>query len=168
MVNPQSELYQKHPDWIISQPKRAPILGRNQEILDLTRPEVQAYEWGIIDKTLRPNPGITYVKWDCNRYITQPGSSYLPSNKQSHLWTDYTWALYRLMKRFAKDFPNVMAMLCAGGAGRVDYGALPYFITFGQATTPIRWLVSRYNGDFLIFSRQVLFLRMSLEWESGI
>lgn len=130
MVNPQSELYQKHPDWIISQPKRAPILGRNQEILDLTRPEVQAYEWGIIDKTLRPNPGITYVKWDCNRYITQPGSSYLPSNKQSHLWTDYTWALYRLMKRFAKDFPNVMAMLCAGGAGRVDYGALPYFHNF--------------------------------------
>ena len=130
MVNPQSELYQKHPDWIITQPNRDPILGRNQEILDLTRPEVQAYEWEIIDKTLRPNPDITYVKWDCNRYITQPGSSYLSSDKQSHLWTDYTWALYRLMDRFATEFPNVMAMLCAGGSGRVDYGALPYFHSF--------------------------------------
>ena len=130
MVNPQSELYQKHPDWIITQPKREPILGRHQEILDLTRPEVQAYEWDIIDRTLRPNPDITYVKWDCNRYITQPGSSYLQSADQSHLWIDYNWALYRLMDRFAKGFPNVMAMLCAGGSGRVDYGAMPYFHSF--------------------------------------
>ena len=58
IVNPQSELYQKHPDWIITQPKREPILGRHQEILDLTRPEVQAFEWDIIDKTLRPNPDL--------------------------------------------------------------------------------------------------------------
>lgn len=130
MVNPQSELYQKHPDWIITQPKREPILGRHQEILDLTRPEVQAYEWEIIDKTLRPNPDITYVKWDCNRYVTQPGSGYLQPSEQSHLWIDYNWALYRLMNRFAKEFPNVMAMLCAGGSGRVDYGALPYFHSF--------------------------------------
>lgn len=130
MVNPQSELYQKHPDWIITQPKRAPILGRHQEILDLTRPEVQAFEWQVIDKTLRPNPDISYVKWDCNRYITQPGSGYLQPTEQSHLWIDYNWALYRLMERFSKEFPNVMAMLCAGGSGRVDYGALPYFHSF--------------------------------------
>ena len=130
MVNPQSELYQKHPDWIITQSKREPILGRHQEILDLTRPEVQAFEWDIIDKTLRPNPDITYVKWDCNRYITQPGSSYLQPADQSHLWIDYNRALYRLMDRFAKGFPNGMAMLCAGGSGRVDYGAMPYFHSF--------------------------------------
>lgn len=130
MVNPQSELYRKHPDWIITQPKREPILGRHQEILDLTRPEVQAYEWEIIDKTLRPNPDITYVKWDCNRYVTQPWSGYLQPAEQSHLWIDYNWALYRLMNRFSKEFPNVMAMLCAGGSGRVDYGALPYFHSF--------------------------------------
>lgn len=130
MVNPQSELYRKYPEWIITQPKREPILGRHQEILDLTRPEVQAYEWEIIDQTLRPNPDITYVKWDCNRYVTQPGSGYLQPAEQSHLWIDYNWALYRLMDRFAGEFPNVMAMLCAGGSGRVDYGALPYFHSF--------------------------------------
>lgn len=130
MVNPQSELYRNHPDWIITQPKREPILGRHQEILDLTRPEVQAFEWQIIDKTLRPNPDISYVKWDCNRYITQPGSGYLQPAEQSHLWIDYNWALYRLMERFSTEFPDVMAMLCAGGSGRVDYGALPYFHSF--------------------------------------
>lgn len=130
MVNPQSELYKKHPDWIITQPGREPILGRHQEILDLTRPEVQAFEWDVIERTLRPNPNITYVKWDCNRYITQPGSSYLSAAHQGHLWIDYTRALYRLMDRFAQGFSGVQAMLCAGGSGRVDYGALPYFHSF--------------------------------------
>lgn len=130
MVNPKSELYNLHPDWIITQQKREPILGRHQEILDLTRPEVQHYEWQVIDQTLRPNPGISYVKWDCNRYVTQPGSAYLPAQEQSHLLIDYNWALYRLMDRFAKGFPDVMAMLCAGGSGRIDYGSLQYFHSF--------------------------------------
>ncbi len=130
MVNPKSELYTRHPEWIITQQKRDPILGRHQEILDLTRPEVQAYEWEVIDKTLRPNPDISYVKWDCNRYVTQPGSTYLQPGEQSHLLIDYNWALYRLMDRFAKEFPNVMGMLCAGGSGRIDYGSMQYFHSF--------------------------------------
>ena len=130
MVNPQSQLYSQHPDWIISQPGREPILGRHQQILDLTRPEVQEFEWNVIDRILRPHPGISYVKWDCNRYITQPGSSYLSAAEQTHLWRNYTLELYRLMNRFATGFPDVMAMLCAGGSGRVDYGALPYFHSF--------------------------------------
>lgn len=130
MVNPNSELYKNHPQWIITQQKREPILGRHQEILDLTRPEVQHFEWQVIDNTLRPNPGVSYVKWDCNRYITQPGSQYLPAHEQSHLLVDYNNALYRLMDRFAKNYPDVTAMLCAGGGGRVDYGALQYFHSF--------------------------------------
>lgn len=130
MVNPNSELYKQHPEWIITQPKRDPVLGRYQQILDLTRPEVQQFEWEVIDRTLRPNPGISYIKWDCNRYVTQPGSSYLPPQEQSHLLIDYNWALYRLMDRFAASFPNVMGMICAGGSGRVDYGSLQYFHSF--------------------------------------
>ncbi|MDE5666579.1 MAG: alpha-galactosidase, partial [Duncaniella sp.] len=130
MVNPNSALYNRHPEWIITQQKREPILGRHQEILDLTRPEVQHFEWQVIDNTLRPNPGVSYVKWDCNRYVTQPGSQYLPAHEQSHLLVDYNNALYRLMDRFAKNYPDVTAMLCAGGGGRVDYGALQYFHSF--------------------------------------
>lgn len=130
MVNPKSNLYTNHPDWIITQQKREPILGRYQEILDLTRPEVQHFEWQVIDNTLRPNPAVSYVKWDCNRYITQPGSTYLTPSDQSHLTVDYNMALYKLMDRFATNFPNVMAMLCSGGGGRVDYGAMPYFHSF--------------------------------------
>jgi len=130
MVNPASELFEKHPDWIITQPKREPILFRNQLILDLTRPEVQAFERGIIDRTLKPNPGITYVKWDCNRYVSQPGSSYLPAEKQTHLLIDYQWHLYDLMRHMAGTYPNVMAMLCSGGPGRIDYASMRYFHSF--------------------------------------
>lgn len=140
MVNPKSALYQKHPDWIITQPKREPILGRNQEILDLTHPEVQAFEWNVINDILHPNPGIAYVKWDCNRYVTQPGSNYLPADEQSHLLIDYNRELLKLMDRFATNFPNVMAMICSGGGGRVDFGSLKYFHSFWPSdnTDPIQ------------------------------
>ncbi|HEX6185617.1 MAG TPA: alpha-galactosidase [Pyrinomonadaceae bacterium] len=130
MVNPASELYERHPDWVIRQPNRELLFGRNQLVLDLSRPEVRDFAWKVIDDTLRPNPGITYVKWDANRYVTQPGSPWLKSDEQQHLLIEYQWALYDVMARMAKQHPNVSAMVCAGGAGRVDYGALRYFHSF--------------------------------------
>lgn len=130
MVNPASELYHRHPDWVIGQLHREPQLQRNQLNLDLSRPAVRDYVWKVINDTLAPNPGITYVKWDCNRFVTQPGSFYLKPEEQSHLLIDYNWALYDIMARFATNFPNITAMLCSGGGGRVDYQALRYFHTF--------------------------------------
>ena len=129
MVNPNSELFEQHPDWVIKQPKRELELQRNQLVLDLTRPEVQQFEWNSI-KGILSVPNITYAKWDCNRYLTQPGSSYLAPDRQSHLWIDYVNALYRLMDQTARTFPDTELMLCSGGGGRVDYGALKYFHEF--------------------------------------
>jgi alpha-galactosidase len=129
MVNPASELYEKHPDWVITQPHRELLYGRNQLVLDLTRPEVKEFAWLVVNNTLS-NKGVAYVKWDCNRYVTQPGSFYLKPDQQQHLLIDYQWALYDVMKRMADKHPDVMAMLCAGGSGRVDYGALKYFHSF--------------------------------------
>ena len=130
MVNPKSELFEQHPDWVIAQPKRELELQRNQLVLDLTRPEVQQFEWQVIRDTLGVPGSITYVKWDCNRYLTQPGSSWLSPDRQSHLWIDYVRALYSLMEKTAKGFPDTELMLCSGGGGRVDYGALRYFHEF--------------------------------------
>jgi alpha-galactosidase len=129
MVNPKSELYEAHPDWVIVQPKREIELQRNQLVLDLTRPEVQDFEFKTISNTLGV-PGITYAKWDCNRYLTQPGSAWLGPERQTHLWIDYTRALYALMEKTATAFPKTELMLCSGGGGRVDYGALRYFHEF--------------------------------------
>lgn len=145
MVNPSSELYEKHPDWVIRQPMRKLDLQRNQLVLDLTRPAVQEFAWNTIHDILSV-PGISYAKWDCNRYLTQPGSPYLAADRQSHLWIDYVHALYDLMAKTAKTFPDTELMLCAGGGGRVDYGALKYFHDFWPsdntdpvARVPMQW-----------------------------
>ena len=145
MVNPNSELFHEHPDWIIAQPKRELELQRNQLVLDLTRPAVQKFEWNTIQSILSV-PDITYAKWDCNRYLTQPGSSYLPKDRQSDLDIDYVQALYALMAKTAKTFPDMELMLCAGGGGRADYGALKYFHEFWPsddtdpvARVPMQW-----------------------------
>jgi alpha-galactosidase len=145
MVNPNSELFHEHPNWIIAQPKRPLELQRNQLVLDLTRPAVQKFEWDSISNILSV-PDITYAKWDCNRYLTQPGSSYLAPDRQSELWIDYVHALYALMAKTAETFPNTELMLCSGGGGRVDYGALKYFDEFWPsdntdpvARVPMQW-----------------------------
>ncbi len=98
-------------------------------MLDLTRPEVQKFEWQVIQAILSVS-GIAYAKWDCNRYVTQPGSPWLKPDRQSHLWIDYVHALYALMDKTAQAFPKTELMLCSGGGGRVDYGALKYFHEF--------------------------------------
>jgi alpha-galactosidase len=129
MVNPVSDLFEQHPDWVIRQPHRELELSRNQLDLDLSRPAVQEFAWQVINQTVG-TPGVGYVKWDANRYITQPGSPYLPPGEQSDLFVDYNFALYDLMARMAKAFPQTTAMLCSGGGGRADYGALRYFHLF--------------------------------------
>jgi alpha-galactosidase len=158
MVNPKSELFEQHPDWVIAQPKRDLELQRNQLVLDLTRPEVQAFEWQSIQSILSV-PDISYAKWDCNRYVTQPGSSYLAPDRQSELWIDYVNALYVLMDKTAKTFPDTELMLCSGGGGRVDYGALKYFHEFWPSDNtdpvtrvPMQWDYSYFYPSMAIAS----------------
>jgi alpha-galactosidase len=130
MVNPQSDLHERHPDWAIRQPHREPELSRHQLVLDLTRPAVRDHAQRVIDETLGGNPGISYVKWDANRFVTQPGSTFLSAEEQSHLLINYNLVLYDLMQHMATTYSNVTGMVCAGGGGRVDYGALRYFHSF--------------------------------------
>ena len=127
MVNPKSELYEKHPDWVITATNRPLDLMRNQLVLDLSNPKVQEHVFSVVDRLLHDNPGIAYLKWDCNRYMTNVGSSFLPADKQSHLFIKYTEGLFTVLKRLRSKFPDVVIMLCSGGGGRIDYGTLPYF-----------------------------------------
>jgi len=130
MVNPKSELYEKHPDWVIGQPNRPLDLQRNQLILDLSNPKVQEYVFSVIDKTLTENPGIAYLKWDCNRFITNSGSYFLSAENQSHLFIDYVHGLFNVLDRVRAKYKDVSMMLCSGGGGRIDYSTLPYFDEF--------------------------------------
>ena len=127
MVNPKSELYEKHPDWVITAANRELDLQRNQLILDLSNPQVVEYVYSCIDRLLSENKGISYIKWDCNRYITNAGSHYLGKDRQTHLFIDYPRALLQVMERVRKKFPDVTMMVCSGGGGRIDYATMPWF-----------------------------------------
>lgn len=129
MVNPKSELYTKHPDWVLRLPNRPENYYRHQMVLDLTNPAVQDFVYGVVDKTLSENPGIAYIKWDCNRMLTNTYSPYL-KEQQSHLFIDYVRSLYKVLDRVRAKYPHLPIMLCSGGGGRTDYGALKYFTEF--------------------------------------
>jgi alpha-galactosidase len=132
MVSPKSELYENHRDWVIRQPDRREFYYRNQLVLDLSNPEVQDHVFGVVDNIFTENPGIAYVKWDANSLIYNAYSEYLAQqNKpQSQLYVDYVKGLYRVLERVREKYPKVPIMLCSGGGGRVDYGALQYFTEF--------------------------------------
>ena len=129
MVNPKSELYEKHKDWVIHLPNRDEYYFRNQMVLDLTNPKVQDYVYGVVDNLMTKYPGIAYFKWDCNSPITNIYSPYL-KDQQSHLYIEYVRGLYNVLERIKQKYPNLPMMLCSGGGGGCDYEALKYFTEF--------------------------------------
>jgi alpha-galactosidase len=135
MTSPQAPVTKEHPEWILADLRREVYRQRGWEgggrqwVLDLANPAVQDFVYTELDKLLSGNPGIGYVKWDCNSAFHNPVSSYL-GTRQSNLWIDYTNGLYAVMAKIAAKHPKVQMMVCSGGGGRVDYGALRYFDEF--------------------------------------
>ena len=121
MVNPDSELYRAHPDWVQFQPGRKRTELRNQLVLNLAREDVQEYLWEQLDTLLSSAP-IDYVKWDFNRCFTDagwPGEAY-----PQRLWVDHVHALYGLLDRLRAAHPGVAFESCSGGGGRIDLGIM--------------------------------------------
>lgn len=132
MTNSVSELYEKHPDWIIRQSNREPRPGRggSQLVLDVSNPKVQDFIFHVVDNLMTENPEIAYIKWDANMSIANYGSSYLTSDKQSHLAIDYHRGLRKALERIRAKYPDLVIQACASGGGRANYGLLPYFDEF--------------------------------------
>lgn len=121
MVNPDSDLYRAHPDWVQHQPGRRRTEFRNQLVLNLARDDVQEYLWERLDALLSGAP-IDYVKWDFNRCFTDagwPGERY-----PQRIWNAHVRALYRLLDRLRAAHPSVAFESCSGGGGRIDLGIL--------------------------------------------
>ena len=149
MVNPKSELYEKHKDWVIHLPNRDEYYFRNQMVLDLSNPKVQDFVFGVVDRLMTDYPGIAYFKWDCNSPITNIYSHYL-KDKQTHLYVDYVHGLYNVLERIKAKYPNLPMMLCSGGSGRIDYKALSYFTEFWASdnTDPLERLFIQYAYSY--------------------
>jgi alpha-galactosidase len=174
MVNPKSELYEKHPDWILKLPNRPESYYRNQLVLDLTNPKVQEFVYGIVDGIVTNNPGIAYFKWDCNRMITNAYSPYLKNN-QSQLYVDYVNSLYSVLEKLRQKYPNIEMMACSGGGGRVDYGSLRYFNEFwasdntdGLERVYIQWGYSYFFPSVAVCNHVTTWGKQSLKFRTDV
>lgn len=150
MVNPKSELFEKHPDWAIMQPNREPYYHRHQLVLDISNPKVQDYVFGIVDRIMTENPDVAYFKWDCNSVVTNIFSPYHKAN-QGNFYIDHIRGIYHVLTRIHDKYPDLPMMLCSGGGGRMDYEMLKYFTEFwcSDDTDPyeriyIQWGLSKF------------------------
>lgn len=148
MVNPQSELYKNHPDWVVKEAKRAEYYFRNQLVLDLSNPAVQDFVFHTVDDLFVKNPGLAYIKWDCNAVIYNAHSAF--QKDQSHFYIDYVRGLYKVLERIRAKHPLVPMMLCSGGGGRVDYGALQFFTEFWPSdnTDPLERIFMQWEYSY--------------------
>ena len=132
MANTKSELFEKHPEWVLQTKGRQLKQGRGgtQVVLDMTNPQVQDFVFHVFDDLLTQNPEIAYIKWDANCPIQNYGSLYLPMQKQSNLYVDYHLGLLKVLQRIRQKYPSIVIQDCASGGGRANYGLLPYFDEF--------------------------------------
>jgi len=119
MVNPNSDLYRAHPDWVFHFPNRQRHEGRNQLILNLAREDVYQYLYQSFHKLLKEN-NIKFIKWDMNKQMTDPGFHSAPANEQRAVRIRYMENLYRLVETLRAEFPEVWFENCSSGGGRID------------------------------------------------
>lgn len=125
MVNKDSDLYRAHPDWIISAPNRFESHARHQNVLDFSRKEVVDYIYEMIAKVIRES-SISYIKWDMNRYMSEPYSKGSAPCEQGKVMHKYILGVYDLYTRLTTEFPYILFESCASGGARFD-PAMLYF-----------------------------------------
>jgi len=125
MVSPDSDLYRAHPDWCLHVNGRARSEGRNQLILDYSRPEVRQYIIDAMSKILDAAP-VSYIKWDMNRHMTEIGSEDRAPEHQRETAHRYILGLYEVLETLTSRYPDLLFECCSGGGGRFDPGMLYY------------------------------------------
>ena len=123
MVNPDSDLYRAHPDWVLNFPDRPRSEARNQLVLNLSRDDVKEYVFSALDRLLTEND-IAFLKWDLNRHFSEPGWPEVPPAEQRKIWVRHVNHVYEIIDRLRARHPKLEIESCASGGGRVDLGIL--------------------------------------------
>lgn len=116
-VNPKSNLYRMHKDWIVRYPGIEPTESRFEYLLDLTLDEVCEYAINSVCDILS-SANIEYVKWDMNRSMADVYAS--------NVTYDYVVGVYDFLEKLTSKYPNILIEGCSGGGGRFDAGMLYY------------------------------------------
>ena len=125
MVNKDSQLYRTHPDWLLAVPNRQPHHGRNQFILDYSRPEVVDEIFERLSAVIE-EAQLDYIKWDMNRPLTDVFSAAWPAEQQGEIFHRYVLGVYDLYERLISRYPSLLFESCSSGGGRFDPGMLYY------------------------------------------
>ncbi|MNO57641.1 Alpha-galactosidase [compost metagenome] len=124
-VNPDSDLYRAHPDWVYHFETRERTELRNQLLLNISKPEVKQYILDFMSGLLGRHE-IKFIKWDMNRTLTEPGMKDYPLNRQKEVWVRHVQSLYDIWSQLRAEFPDVEFETCAGGGSRIDLGIFRY------------------------------------------
>lgn len=125
MVNKDSQLYRTHPDWLLAVPDRQPHHGRNQFVLDYSRPEVVDEIFERLSAVIE-EAQLDYIKWDMNRPLTDVFSAAWPADQQGEIFHRYVLGVYDLYERLISWYPRLLFESCSSGGGRFDLGMLYY------------------------------------------
>lgn len=141
MVNPDSDLYRAHPDWVLHFPTRPRTLARNQLILNMACKDVQDHLIAQLDALLREN-NIAFIKWDMNRNASEAGWQRADGGEAREVWVRYVEGVYRVWGTLSERHPRVIWQSCSGGGGRADVGMMRYAdqVWLSDNTDPLRRL----------------------------
>ena len=117
MISPDSELFRAHPDWALAVPGRLPPPWRDQQVLDLVRPEAFQHILERLDALLGEYE-IAFLKWDHNRDLVEAAHDGRPAVHAQ------TLAVYALLDELRARHPGVEIESCSSGGARVDLGIL--------------------------------------------
>ena len=119
MVNPDSDLYREHPDWILHAAGRVSPTFRNQQVLDLAHEGAFNHVLDQVDAILSEYD-IAYIKWDHNRVLTEAAHFGRPAVRKQ------VQAIYRLFDELKMRHPKLEIESCASGGGRIDLEMLEH------------------------------------------
>ena len=141
MVNPESDLYRAHPDWVYHFPNRERTTVRHQLVLNFARQDVRDTIFAALDAVLDAH-NITFVKWDMNRHFSEPGWPDAPPGREREFWARHALGVYAVVERLRERHPQVLFESCSGGGGRVDLGILHWMdqVWTSDNTDPLDYL----------------------------
>ena len=142
MIQIDSDAYRAHPDWILQESGRIPVEGRWQQVIDLTNPAAYSHVLEQVDAVLK-SCKISYIKWDHNRWLTDPISGGLAVVRKQ------TQAIYNLFDELKKRNPGLEIESCSSGGGRIDLGMIDHadrFWTSDQNDPLERQYIQRWTA----------------------